>query len=369
MNKPIRDTALKYFREWLASQNGYICLIRTAGLVFKESSRHAGLEFVFPYDLHSNLSRSVRQEITEELAHDFLVFLLDEFALEIARKPSLLQDLVTGRPHLVLQQGWHLFLGRWKEKSRSKEHNPRGYLYRRVREMVSGSDHFVTSGPGAGWIAYAPSSPCPPSKKVWEGRDVSFSGWPAPENNWRKSGEKEIFTIGFLLPAALFFHGEVTSFMKENVYVPVREFVRYLSSHFPWINKSIESELFEDAHLRNELNGSNRQTEMEKHLYNRSYLSSVSALVDLLMVDLTIEQCSVLALKLENPSITFKSIARQLDYPDHNSVYRLYNRATATIRRYQENLPGSPPEELPENVKMYFLEELISRCKKRLACP
>ncbi|HHO47949.1 MAG TPA: hypothetical protein ENN06_05800 [Desulfobacteraceae bacterium] len=370
MSADINAEAIRLFRSWLRSDRGYRHLVRTAGSIFREASRHGGLKTVLPYDLRTGLSDEARKDIEEEIAHDFLVFLLDEFIPAIGFDSSLMQDLVNGRPHIVLQYGWHRFIGRWKDRSRSRELNPRGYLYRRVRELVAGSDQFITTGQQSGCVAYAPAMrPHPPSGKVWAGGDESSGGWPAPGMSGKKAGENEIYTSRFLLPAALFFHKEVAKAAGENIYVPVREFVRYLSFHFPWLNRSWASELPEDDSFRNDADSGGRGMGMEEAMDRRSAFSSIAALSDQLMSSLTVEECRVLVLKVENPSMPFREIAGQLGHPDHNHVYRLYHRGLATIKRFCDNWPGPPPDELPEEVKKHFMEEVLKRCKKRLSCP
>jgi hypothetical protein len=370
LSADVNAEAIRLFRSWLGSDQGYSHLVRTASSIFREASRHAGLKTILPYDLQTSFTDKAWEDIRKDVAHDFLVFLLDEFLPAVETDSTLMQDLVTGRPHLVLQHAWLLFLGRWKDRARSKDLNPRGYLYRRVRELVGRGDQFITAGQGAEGIAYAPSVHPPPlTGIVWTGEDESYSGWPVPPMAERKAGGNELYTARFLLPAALFFHGEVVRAVGENLYVPVREFVRYLAFHFPWLNRPLASELPDDDSFRGGSDSDGQGMDVEEVMDRRSSLASIAALADQLMCDLADEECRVLALKLANPAMTYSEIAGQLGHPDHNRSYRVHQRALATIKRFCDNWPGPPVDELPEEVKTRFLEEVLKRCKKRLSCP
>lgn len=366
----VQTESVTAFRAWLDSEQGCGYLFRTAGAIFREAQRHGSLATVLPYNLQTSASPAEKKEIQEEIAHDFLVFILSDIVPSLDQKADLVMALVSGRVQQVIHSGWLSFLNKWRDKARDKEANPRGYLYRRVRDIVSHDARFAMQKMNERFPAFRPAPPPPGPTSFWQGHDVDFVSWPAPVMTGTRTPEKEIYSGKFLGAAALFFFRQAASDNPGAVYVTIRDFVNYLVAHFPWLNLPLRQDPlpeFDDPELGTG-NVAAKQ-DMEERIDRMNALSSISVLAEQLVSNMPVEECVVMAMKLEQPRITFREIAERLHYPDHNRAYRLYHRAMASCRRFCENWPGPPLSELHEEVREAFMNEFLDRCKKRGISP
>jgi hypothetical protein len=358
----------KRFREWLGSEEAYSYCRNIARSVFRESFRRSPVATVFPYPVSSNLSGEMSQELLDDITHDFLAFLLDTCAGLLETQPGMAQDVLTGRLHHVVRDGWHRFSGQWREKARSKEDNPRGYLYRRAREVLGQHADFRTRKHKAGWIAYAPAAAIPETNEYWAGDGCAYSDWPPADMEKGAVPEKEIFTAEFLAPAAMNFHTRACETLGRKCWVPVRELVAFLAVHSPWLNVPVETPLTSDDGPDAIIMNSDRE-DMESRLDRISRLSSVATLAGQLVTAFSPEECRVFVLKFDQPSLTYREMGEQLGYLDHNRAYRIYGRTKTRIKRFCAEWPGPPPEELADDVQQFFLQAVRDACKKRTACP
>ncbi len=357
----ILTDAQRMFRDWISSEDGYDHCLRTVNAVFRGTVLSSGMAEVCPYPIRKNCSAEEKQDIREEIGHDFIAFLLDTFADELAKKPGLAHDILTGRIPHVLQYGWHRFINEWRETARSKKHNPRGYLYRRARETVSRDRRFTTRAPTGARVDYTMAPVRPDDGTVWTGPEDLYRDWPPSPMPASSSPEQEIFKTRFLTKCAVDFYARVSAHMQHDCWIPVRALTTFLTTHHPWLNAARETTLSADHAAPREA--------MENRIDRLARLDSISVLALQAASCLSPDEFFVFCLRLTRPEITFQEIASRMDFPDHNRAYRLYSRGTVKIKRFCENWPGPDPDDLPDEIGRAFLDAMQEECKKTKECP
>jgi hypothetical protein len=146
------EEAVALLREWLKTENGYT-YVQTFVRYKISGSWQAGQLAQIAAALHLDTAESPG-EYLPEISHDFLLFILLFAETKLAGQPVLTAQLFSGKYRYLLDTLWIRYLWNIKDKSRIKTDNPRGYLYRRFREIVSSEAEFSTCCSGTGQLFY-----------------------------------------------------------------------------------------------------------------------------------------------------------------------------------------------------------------------
>ncbi|MDY0389775.1 hypothetical protein [Desulfobulbus oligotrophicus] len=347
------SSLLDSFHQWLASLQTTTSIIRFVTAEYRKPS-------------NSNLFSGYE---VEDLHQEFLLFILDTFLTPAKLTAETVPLLRTAQYPRIIQLAWNKFLWQCRETARSKRHNPRGYLYRRLRETIQqAKKRFTVSRSQQGYPLYIPAGHavqqahpfCLPDNEQING----YGLWPAPPPAEGKIPEKYLFERDWLLDTADFFWLLVVQRTAGPLTVPIRELSRYIADHHPWLNIPQRYEK-EGSDITQHLRAQERSP--EKQLLYNSALHSVAQLAKQLVATWPIEQQQVFALRFADPPVTGKAITRNLGFTSQSRAYGLEQKAKESITQFTRSWPGIPLSELPEEVAVIFIEEIKRLCKKSLS--
>lgn len=351
------DHLLLLFRQWLESSETYPFLVRFVESKKRYDSRFGGNGAGEP----------------EDLCHEFVLFVLDRFLVPAKLSQELILLIHSAQFRRILELAWRRFNWQQCERARNKELNPRGYLYRRLREIIQQDKlRFVVLHKQDSPLSYAPagtaieqvSSFLPPE----ESNSAGYVHWlpPPPPSKDGQPTEKFLFSREWLVRAADIFWQQAMQRVNEPVAVPIRSLCRYLADHHPWLNNPLRQESF-DSDWTEQL--ADDRESPEEHLQRINGLQSVAPLAAQLAATWPAEQRQVFFLRLTDPPLKYETIAERLGLADHNKAYAFYQKAVRSLQQFTGNWPGLPLSELPEEVAQAFIEEMKRLCKKSLLCP
>jgi len=343
------DHLLRLFRQWLGSSETYTFLVRF-------------VEIKSRYDtLASTLSASEQ----EDLCQQFVVFLLDCFLVPARLSSEIVHLMHTAQFRRILELAWGRFCWQQREVLRSKERNPRGYLYRRLRETLQQSTRFVVISEPTLFLCYAPAGTdveqAAPFRAEEESTSTGYAHWLPPPSSVEHIPEKFLFTRQWLLEAAEHFWLQAMQRQTAAVAIPIRSLCRYIADHHPWLNNPLRQE-GGDSNCTDQL--ADDRESPEDRLQRLSALQSVAPLAAQLAATWPMEQRQVFILRLTDPPLKYESIAERLGLADHNKAYAYYQKAVRSLQQFSGNWPGLPLSELPEEVARAFIEEIKRLCQK-----
>lgn len=377
MNTELQDTEL--LREWLETESGYDFVQRF--IKFKISSGNAGshLSFLATY-LHLAESASPEASL-EEIAHDFLLFLLTFAKTKLAGQPVLVAQLHAGKYRYFLDLLWQRYLWNIKDKSRIKKDNPRGYLYRRFREIVGTDAGFSTCVNNTGRLFYClvetdKGSITEPVNILTEEtyKDYPMVAAPLQPN---AQGDFRV-TDKWLTATARFFYSLVKDRYPQQQYFAVSELIRYLGCVLPWLNnlsRAIrESDYDADTETLNpNLNPIDRLAapveEDATRIDRLRQTRTICPLAGQIVSCWDRIQCCVFAWRLQEPPLTLKSIAEKLSLHNHNEAYGLFEKTQRSLKRFCSNWPGPPLHDLAPGVAEVFVNKVRQHAKKKCDGP
>lgn len=348
-------------RDWLDRSEGYDYLLRFVGSMARSAVTR-------PAYTPETLSAAEQTDARQDLCHDFLVFLLDHGLADLHRHPEQAQLLLTGQYRRVLELAWGRFAWRQQDRERSRDLNPRGYLYRRLREILRQDKRFAL-------VTTARKYPCyHPAHVVLEDHETCFdtadaarsAPWPAPPARAGQAPERYLFAADWLVETALLFWEAVRQRTGRPVAVPIRDLVSYLAEHHPWLNRPLRQE-GDVSDMAEQLDSGGENP--EERYQRLAALRAIGPLAAQLAATWTGEQRRVFALRLDAPPLSFREIGERLGFADHNRAYALYQKSVTSLQRFTAQWPGLPLAELPEEVAETFVEEMKRICKNNPDCP
>jgi hypothetical protein len=352
---PVEHSAAA-LKEWLETAAGYEYILHLADWLVRDSQQQRTLS--------SHLSRRFScsaNDLRDEIAQEFLVFFLDTFLPQLKKRPDQVNAVLTGRVRMVLRFALQQFSWRLQDGARLKEANPRAYLHRRLREVLRQDDRFIVQRDAQSRVSCSLASHTgTTSEHSPDFYSFEYGLWPCPPEPASRDG---LFTAKYLSETAQLFLQEMLQLSGENIPVPIRELVRYLSAHFSWLASPQLEPLPED----NALPASTE--EAEQHFTRNAALESITALALQFVRTMDDQARKILFWTLEDPPYSFKKIAGFLGYSDHNGPYRIHRNTIAAMQQFCANWPGPPLAELPEEVGITFIEKIRQECKKSVSRP
>nr|WP_320012203.1 hypothetical protein [uncultured Desulfobulbus sp.] len=350
----LSEKALKPFHDWLNTPE-------TVSYV---------LHYVAVKRQQASASPTVSATDTEDLCQDFTLFLLERFLAPDRMQTDLLALIQNGQFRRILDLAWGRFSWMQRDLERNKELNPRGYLYRRLREVLrQHEDRFSVTISAQGYPLYAPVQHKNDDLPFFAAMDqypTSFNQWQPPRALGDRPAQDYVFNEQWLLGAADEFWHQVMRETGVPSRIAVRDLCRYLACHYPWLNRPVFEQEPEGRAL--DTPGGVRHAPEEQLLLNTG-LRSIAPLAEQLVATWSSTQQQVFALRLADPPVTLKEVASRIGLSDHNKAHALYQKAVQSLRNFSSNWPGSPLSDLPEEVAQTFIEEVHRLCKKSLPCP
>lgn len=362
--------ARQFFQEWANSAEGYSSILQFAKrkLIYQRSG--GSLTAVWPYRRWQDCDYENQLDLTEEVGHDFLTFILSTILSQLEKQPVLTHKLLTGHYQFFLDHCWHMFIWEWQEKARNKNLNPLGYLYRRFRETLANNAAFETIRATNGILFYS-------LKKQKQTSDInvintlageSYQGWPLPQDHIPRTTDTKGLkvTTKWLVDTALFFWHHAKSLDQNIEWLAVKEVTRYLGTVFPWLNTPrIASHSVSSNNDTSplELIPAHREEE-ESRLDRLSQLQAIDPLVLQLVCGWDRDECCIFAWRLKDVPLSFEKIAALLDMKSHNQAFALFKKTEKSLKFFCNNWPGPPSEDLAENVFLFFIEKVKEQAKK-----
>ncbi len=351
--KPVEE-AVHALKSWLEDDAGYEYVVQLTGNRIRQYQHDGALSILLANRYSQNL-----QEQRNELSHEFMAYLFHTFLPQLSKWPDQVNALLSDRAGQVLRFAFKKFYWQLKDLARQKDVNPRAYLYRRLREVLDKDRQFIVHKDKRNLLSYFPAS-CSDDQEQNAAvfSTLHYLDWPAPPESG--TGDEFLFKAKYLSGAALFFWQETVRQLDASYAVPVREPVRYLAAHYPWLNHKQPDSLINERDTRNTMS-------LEEQLDQISALSSISALAALFTSGLDVTSCQILLWSLEDPHVSFKEMAARLDLPNHNRVYRIYQKIISAMKLFTNNWPGPPLHDLPDEVGLAFIESVKKLAKNRCA--
>lgn len=344
------------FRQWLELPETYAFLIH----------------FVRVKSQREENTTILSSESPEDLRQEFLLFLVDRFVTPEKFGPDLMILANTAQFRRILELAWRRFIWHLRERARNKERNPRGYLYRRLREILQRSQNrFVVIRLHQNYPYYYPKSSVPKhlcsciKPLVEVSADIAHLPSPPP-STCGQPAEKYVFSEQWLLDTADFYWHEAMQGKTPPLSLSISSLSRYISNHHPWLNTP---KRYEGTGTENIEDLAEERETMEERLQRLDGLQSVAPLAAQLIATWSIQQRQVFMWRLTNPPVTYEVIAERLGLADHNKAYALSQKTVQTLRRFTGNWPGLPLSQLPEEVAISFIEEIKRLCKNSPLCP
>lgn len=343
------------FRHWLDTPSTYAFLLR-----FVEAKRR-----------YKDSTSTMTTQETDDLCQEFLLYLFDRFLADSRLSPELLLLIHTVQFHRILDLAWGRFIWQCREVTRNKQHNPRGYLYRRLREILQhNKQHFVVIRNQQGHPYYCPANRIAAQLPTLSPPEEGFPGelrhWPPPLPEPGQTPEQYLFSTKWLLDAADFFWQQAVSRKSTAIAIPVRDLCSYLAGHHPWLNKPQRKEGSDSDYTEQLVD---EREGPEEHALRIDALQSIGLLAVQLVGTWPTDQQQVFALRLADPPVTYEAIAERLGLTDHNRAYALNRKAVQSLRHFTSTWPGPPLAELPREIAQTFIEEMKRLCKNSLASP
>jgi hypothetical protein len=343
------------FRQWLELSETYAFL---GQFVRFKSQREENAAFL-------------DSESPEDLRQGFLLFLVDRFVTPEKLSPDLMLLINTAQFRRILELAWGRFIWDLRERARNKKRNPRGYLYRRLREMLQRSQNrFAVIRFRRKYLYYYPKSSVPnhlwPDIKPQEDAPTDDVQLPPPPPICGQPADKYVFSAKWLLDTADFYWHQAMQGKPQPLALSIRSLSRYISDHHLWLNTP---RCQEETDTENIADLTERKETMEECLLRLDGLRSVAPLAAQLVATWSIQQRQVFMWRLSDPPVTYEVIAKRLGIADHNKAYALFQKTVQSLRRFTGDWPGLPLSELPEEVAISFIEEMKRLCKNSPFCP
>ncbi len=344
------DRSAAALREWLATESGYAHVRYLADMLRRDSQQQEA----FSIYLSQRFSCSP-VELGNELAQEFLAFLLETFLPQLRERPDQVNMVLTGQVQKVLRFALRQFSWRLQDGARKKDVNPRAYLHRRIREVLGRDERFIVHKDGRNRVSCSLTSHAGSTTATQQNYSLlEYRDWPGPP---RPKNRDELFTAKYIAAAAQIFLEECRLQLAVNSPVPVRELVRYLSAHFASLALP-QQEPLPDA---DSIPAATEQA--EEHFTRMAALHSITAVADQFTQSMDDQARKILYWTLEDPPRSFKEIGRLLGLADHNRPYRIHRQTIAAMQQFCANWPGPPLSELPDAVGIAFIEEVRKKCK------
>lgn len=362
-------------RKWLSSEQGYEVIqtfTRNRLLVF----RNTGISGTVGVQSDSLSGRGGREHENDEIAHEFIVFILADIANQPERRLDLVQTFMAGKYRLFLDLCWNRFLWEIKDKARGRRQNPLGYLYRRFRETVGKNPSFLDFRDNGGLLYYTlkqsevDSQRSLPSQNVLAGE--GYHGWSSPPQQLELDRNNEIrVTTKWLTETASFFWKQARNNFPGSCWFAVKEIVRYTGTMFPWLqNPQLMSAdgKAENGFLLIETVEAITE-DIADCLDKREQIQSIALLTTQFILTLTRADCCMLVWRLQPSPLSYESISEQLGLKSHNEAYSKFEKIKKSLKNFCSNWPGPPIEDLSKEVGEYFIDCLVNEAKKICSGP
>jgi hypothetical protein len=142
------DSSAAALKEWLETESGYAYVLHLADRLKWDSQSHRA----FSTHLAQRFSCSP-EDLRDEIAQEFLAFLLQSFLPQLKNRPEQVNAVLTGQVRKVLIFALQQFSWRLQDSARQKEVNPLAYLHRRIREVLRQDNRFVIHKDGQNRVA------------------------------------------------------------------------------------------------------------------------------------------------------------------------------------------------------------------------
>jgi hypothetical protein len=319
-----------------------------------------------------NFNRDDTKGNVEELRQEFVAFFMDEIERRLQRQPVLASHLQKGNFRFFLDHVWDRFVWQLQEKAREKKKNPRGYLFRRFREILSAHPEILTEQDVSNRLYFCCDTSVKQFKSAKENSlaNETYLDWPLPSSAIPIDGEADIrISSRWVLNTARLFSQCAVS-RGHPPWLAVFELVRYLAVVHPWLNRPGFSSAGRDrdGRLPEVQEAFSLQSQgPEQHVQKLRQAESIESLAVQLVLSWNRQQCCVYIWRLEEPPMTFAEIAGELDLTGHNQAYRIYQKTKKSLFTFCRQWPGPPANELGEDVAIVFLEKVREQAKN--ICP
>lgn len=363
--------AAALLRNWLKTATGYKYVHTFVAYKISGVWQGSHLAIIAPY-LHLDTTESPDGYLPE-IAHDFLIFILRFADAKLAGQPVLAAQLYSGKYRCFFDVLWTRYIWNIKDKCRIKCDNPRGYLYRRFRELVGSKAGFSTCFNSSGYLFYRVggekvSTACEAVNVL---ADETYRDYPMVPDPLHPNENGDFrLTAGWLSDTAGFFYSLVEARYPRQRYFAVSELVRYLATVMPWLNRPTrqraDSDLDSDSENSNRIDRFAAPVEDDGTRLDRlRQTRTINPLAGQIVACWDRIECCIFAWRLQDAPLSLEAIAEKLSLQSHNQVYSLFEKTKRSLKRFCAGWPGPPLHDLAPGVAEVFVNKVRQQAKKK----
>lgn len=344
--------------QWIASESGQ-GIIRNIAEHFRETDE----------------ARLIYRNFSKEQIHSELVGELKHFLL---LQPDHLTWILTfPDPAKTAKRLYTAFRNHLKSRARVKSVSPTRYLYRRLREIM---------GEGSGKSLYRTSRKIGSKEEFYYSLDPeAVFGAPLALEDMKEVNfpfSMDASVLGKrenLLEIAIYFWNEIRVQWSRPVWIKIFDLIDWIKLHVPLSS----GEILLDASADSSPEGSplgevlvppgemlrNLATDEEAGHYEleEKFSSYFPQWADCFVGQLSEKEAGALFLKLDNPDVTLKEMARKLGYKGESGPSYPLERAMERLRDFCAACPGLSEEDRDTDFFWEFMKKVSESLKKKIS--
>jgi len=341
------------FLNWLSGEECLPWLIIQARLLRRKAAELRLPAELWPYPGPGEMAANDWQDSVDAVAHEFWLFLRENFCREKISLPAELAFATEQSAHLVAAYLRSAFLNHLRSLARRKDVDLYRYLYRRLREDMPHCPEFHFSSID-GWKFYSLQSRGKCLRRIATRIPAPYRSWPSPKNI---ISEKQFlnFRKADLCVLARFFWEEATKRLLQPHFLPLNELTAFLAEHYDCLQTGDDQAGFQEVFI-----------EGQTSLIPQTQTHGLMMLAQQLVSSWSTSRRMVFSLSLDPGDLTLKEIARRagISGPSH-AKYHL-DAACQDLARFCEAWPGVAPPPSDRNFWIEFLLCAAAVCKKSI---
>ena len=342
--------------DWLGSSACRPALAAAAQFIMRQAVRLSLPADLLPCADPWKLPPDEKADCLQALADDLWIFLRSRPATWYRKNHRMPLAARGGR--LLMLKIAQEFLNELKEQARTYGRDPGRALYRRLRQVLHEAEGVVyrATRQGAFFSLDAGAS-------SWEGSSLigthAYGDWDSPLS---KVSVQDLEKRSALLTLARLFWEEACRRLGRSCFLPIRELVRFMASHYPGFSTAatISLEANDEASDSEALNLSDsEQSPSGEASFVRLHLEELTRQ---LAASWAPRQREVFTL-IQGQELTLAQAAAQMGYRSAAGVAYLYRTALDVLRDFCLLWPGLSPPDLDEKLFEAFVVQLVEVCK------
>lgn len=348
--------SLAEWHEWLMSSTCRPALAAAAQFIMRQAVRLSLPADLLPCENPWKLPPDEKADCLQAVADDLWIFLRSR--PEAWHRKNHGMPLAGRGGRVLMLKIAQEFLNELKEKARTYGRDPGRALYRRLRQVLreaKGVEYRATRQ-GAFFSLDAEAAP-------WEGSSLlgahAYGDWDAP---LEKVGVQDLEKGSALLTLARLFWEEACRRLGRSCFLPIRELVRFVASHYPGFSAAATISL-EAKDEDRDSEALNLPDSAQSPSGEASFVGlHLDALARQLAAAWSPRQREVFTL-IQGQELTLAQAAAKMGYQSAAGAAYVYRSALDVLRDFCLLWPGLSPPDLDERLFEAFVGQVVEACK------